>query len=462
MWAVPLGEAVPMVNERSQSTDSGCSGNERGEKRNIVRRTRGAADRRTVLKATGLAGLTATAGCLGGGGGGGPTGPLKVGVLAPHTGTENPIGNSIARSAELAAEQLNEDGGVMGNDVEVVIETTNEEPQRGKDKYQELAVGESVDFTTGVFTSEVLLNLMDSIASQGKVHMTAGAATPEAATMVKDDYEQYKYWFRTGPINAHYLGANMVDFAEANFSSMGWESVYVLVEDYKWTEPVQEVVGNRLADAGVDVVGSKRYAGGTKDFSTIYDQVEGSEADAAFVAMAHTGSAAIVQWAKQQRQFEFGGIHVPMQLPSYWGLVNGACRFGVTQNTATPNSEITSKTVPYADAYHEKVGKYPVYTGYIAFDAVKQYAQAVENAESRDPDDVVSELEGMSYTGTAGTLRYYGQDADYPHDVVYDENGEDGVRPLWLQWQQGGESGEQVAIHPDSVSSGSYEKPPWV
>lgn len=417
--------------------------------------------RRTFLATTGagFAGLTGLAGCLGGGGG--PTGPVKIGVLAPEPGS-NPIGASIARSAELAAEQLNGDDGVLGEDVEVVVKDTHEDPSTGRDVYQDLTVGEEVDFTTGIFTSEVLLALMDSIAEQETIHLGSGAATPQATEMVKDEYEKYKYFFRTGPVNAHFLGQNMVDFAEANFSDMGWGSVYVLVEDYAWTKPVESVLQNQLGDAGVDVAGMKRYAGGTEDFSTIYDQVEESGADAAYIAMAHTGTPAVVQWIKQQRPFEFGGIHVPMQLPSYYQLTEGACRFALTQNTATPTSEVTDKTVPYAEAYNEAFDKYPVYTGYITYDAVMQYASAVESTESRVADDVISHLESEPFTGTAGTIRYYGQDEDYPHDVVYDPDGENGVRPLWLQWQEQDGAGQQVSIFPDEVAEGSYRKPPWV
>jgi branched-chain amino acid transport system substrate-binding protein len=427
------------------------------------------AKRRRFLKAAGAGSAVAVAGCLGGRGtttgtegGGTPTGPLTVGVLAPHTGTENPIGNSIAQSAKLAANELNENGGVHGGDVEVVVKETEEDPQTGLSKYEELAVGEDADVTTGVFTSEVLLNLMDSISQQGTVHLSSGAATPETAQMVKDDYESYKYWFRTGPINSHFLGQNMADFAGAKLGDLGWESVYVLVEDFKWTQPVDSVLQEELSDAGIEVAGRQRYASDTENFTPIYDQVESSGADAVYAAMAHTGTPAIIQWAKQQRPFEFGGIHVPMQLPSYYGLVSGACRYAVVQNTATPTSEITDKTVPYAEAYREMVGKYPVYTGYITYDAVKMYAEAARAAGSRNADDIVSELEGMTYTGTAGSINYYGQSEAYPHDVKYDPDGEDGVRPVWFQWQQQDGSGTQTALHPENLSEGTYQKPPWV
>ncbi len=322
-----------MVNDGYESPQ--IKTQSKGKKRsNIPKNETLSSTRRSVLKATSVAGVAGLAGCLGNSGGG-PSGTVKIGVLAPEP-TKNPIGASIVGGAKLAAKQLNEDGGVSGKDVKVVVKDTKEDPSSGKSKYQKLTVGENVDFTTGVFTSEVLLNIMDSIAEQKTVHMGSGAATPEAATRVKDDYEKYKYFFRTGPVNSHYLGENMVDFAEAQFDSMGWKSVAVLAEDYAWTKPVTKVLTEQLSGTGVDVPVSKRYASGTKDFSPIYDDMESSGADAAFVVMAHTGTAAVVQWAKQQRPFEFGGIHVPMQFPSYYGSVNGACQYALTQNSATP------------------------------------------------------------------------------------------------------------------------------
>jgi branched-chain amino acid transport system substrate-binding protein len=284
-----------------------------------------------------------------------------------------------------------------------------------------------------VFTSEVLLNITDDIAQQQTVHMTTGAATPEASKRVRENYEQYKYFFRTGPINAHFFSVNMVDFVEAKAADLGWESVAVLVEDYEWTKPVSAVLDEQLGDTGVEIGLSTRYASGTENFSPIYDQVESAGVDAAFIGMAHTGTAAVVQWAKQQRPFDFGGIHVPMQLPSYYEAVSGACNYGVTQNSATPQSEVTEKTVPFAEAYNEAFGSYPVYTGYITFDAINQYASIVEEAGSVAADDVVSGMESSSHLGTAGTIEYYGQEEEYPHDVVY---GQDTVYPIYQQWQE--------------------------
>nr|WP_254543596.1 ABC transporter substrate-binding protein [Halomarina sp. BND7] len=390
----------------------------------------------------------------GGGGGGDLPETIKIGVLAPEP-AKNPIGGSIANAAKLAATQLNEEGFIEGTTFEVVVEDTKENPGTGRTKYRELTQGEGVHVTTGVFTSEVLLAILDDIASQGTVHMTTGAATPEASKRVHEDYENYKYHFRTGPLNAYQLGVNMVDFLGAKKSDLGWESVAVLVEDYEWTGPVQDALDKKLAETGVEIVMKQRYAAGTKNFSPIYDDVESSGADAAFIAMAHTGTPAVVQWAKQQRPFEFGGIHVPMQLPSYYEAVSGACNYGVTQNSATPQSEVTEKTVPFSNAYNEAFGSYPVYTGYITFDAVKQYAQVVKEAGSVASDAVVSGLEGSSYLGTAGTISYYPKDNEFAHDVIYDEEK---VYPVYQQWQDG----KQEVIFPDGLATAEYKKPSWI
>ncbi|WP_254537834.1 ABC transporter substrate-binding protein [Halomarina litorea] len=461
-----------MVNDGNSRRDVSNDGNEssgRGVRRRAFLRASGA----------GVAGVT-LAGCVSTGGGDGDGGSdgsgngggdgnttgtttgssgggslpstVKLGVLAPEP-SNNPIGASIANGAKLAAMQLNEEG--SGPEFEVVVKDTKEQPDTGRSKYRELTIGEEVDMTTGIFTSEVLLAVLGDIAEQQTVHMTTGAATPEASSRVNENYDQYKYHFRTGPLNAYQLGVNMVDFLTAKQQSLGWESVAVLVEDYEWTKPVSKALDERLGDTGVEIAMRQRYASGTQNFTPIFDQVESSGADAAFIAMAHTGTPAVVSWAQEQRPFHFGGIHVPMQLPQYYQLTDGACNFGVTQNSATPKSEVTKKTVPFANAYNEEFGSYPVYTGYITFDAVKQYAEVISQAGSVEADPVIQGLEGSSYTGTTGTVEYYPKDDEFAHDVVYADGK---VDPVYMQWQDG----DQEVIYPDALATADYKAPSWL
>jgi branched-chain amino acid transport system substrate-binding protein len=416
--------------------------------------------RRSFLRATG-AGATgvALAGCLGDSDGGDGSVPetITVGSLGP---SDSPLGASIHNSAELAVEEINADGGIAGADVEVSTKDTKDQPSTARDVYKELTTGENVEATVGIFGSEQLLAIMDDIAQAETVHLTSGAATPEAPALLAEDYEKYKPWFRVGPTNSTFLDDSLVTFASERFDAMGWETVAFIAEDFKWTEPVTEGISQRLADeADVEVTEVRRVSEGTEDFTPIYEELENAGVDGVYTALAHIGTTALVQWAKQQRPFGFGGIHVPTQLPSYYAATEGAAVATFSQTTATPNSEITDKTVPYANAYHDAYDGYPVYSGYSTYDAVYMFKNAVEAAESVATDDVIAELEAASHTGTSGTLEFYGRDHEFPHDVKY---GPDLAQGVYFQWQPDEEgNGQQRVIWPDDLQESDYISPPW-
>ena len=222
-----------------------------------------------------------------------------------------------------------------------------------------------------------------------------------------------------------------------------------------------ETFEENLPTDTTDVTIWDRYSPATNDFSDIYDAVVESGADAAYISTAHTGTDAILDWAMDQREFAFGGIHVPMQLPEYYGMVNGACRYGVGYASATATSELTENTQPFVDdyeAFHD--GSTPVYTGYIAYDAVNLFAEAVERADSLDSDVLVDELEATEHTGTTGTIEFYDRDHPHAHDVVY---GEDNVHPVFFQWREDGDgAGIQETIWPRDQATADYVDASWL
>jgi branched-chain amino acid transport system substrate-binding protein len=436
-------------------------------------------DRRDFLKVTGLgaAGVAAgLAGCTGpsdggdggdgGGGDGGDGGSgglpdtIRVGALGP---AEQSFGSSIIKSVELAADEINNDGGIgeSGATVEVVSGDTKDQPSVARQRYGEMTSGgNAVDATIGIFGSEQLLALMQNIAQKETVHLTAGSATPEAPAQVKSDYDKYKYWFRVGPVNSSFLGDSLLQYAEDRFADMGWERVAFVAEQYKWTEPVTRKIKNNLEDrADVTLTSARRVSEGTEDFSPVYDQLESENVDGCFTALAHTGVNALGQWAGQQRPFGFGGIHVPTQLPSFYEATSGAAIATFSQTTATPNAAVTEKTIPYAEAYNEANDAFPVYSGYSAYDAMYLLKEAIESAGTLNSDDLVTELEATSYTGTSGQIEFYGEDKKYPHDVRY---GAEYARGVYFQWQQENGEGVQKTIWPDNLADAEYKKPPWV
>ncbi|QCS41435.1 ABC transporter substrate-binding protein [Natrinema versiforme] len=423
-------------------------------------------DRRQMLKTTaGSAAGLSIAGCLETAGsivGDDEVEPVTIGVLAPDPGSDS-TGRSIVQGAQIAVNELNDDGGILGRDVEMVVGDTNSSPLEARRQYQRLVLEEGADVTVGISTTEALVPLMEDIAEQETIHLTAGSATTTASQNVADDYEKYKYHFRVGPVNGTNLAQAQIDFLTDKSDDLGWDSVAVLAEDYAWTDGLWAFYQSQFPETDIDVEMWERYPPATDDFSDIYTEIEESGADAAFISTAHTGTAALQDWRPEEREFEFGGIHVPMQDPAYYDATEGACEYATGYASATATAQITSKTQGFAKKYqNENGGTSPVYTGYIAFDAIKVFADAAERGETLESEQLVTPLEETSFEGTTGNIEFHGQNDEHPHDVIY---GEDKVHPVYFQWQENdaGE-GEQTVIWPEqhAAEGDEYETPDWL
>src|SRR5690606_7152910 len=78
--------------------------------------------------------LAACGGDAGGGGGGGGSGeqdPIRVGLIVSLTGNYTPLGSEDKKAVELAVEQVNADGGLLGRKVELIVRDDKTAPDQG-------------------------------------------------------------------------------------------------------------------------------------------------------------------------------------------------------------------------------------------------------------------------------------------------------------------------------------------
>lgn len=446
-----------------------------GEDTDEANGDRGGLDRRRFLETTAIGTVAvSSAGCLGLDGDGAvdvgtemydeivdgdeDEETVTIGLLAPNP-EGNFVGRSMARSARIAVDELNAAGGIAGHDVELAVRDTNASPLEARRQYQQLVLEDGADVTVGIFDSPALMNVIDDVAEQETIHLTTGAATSAVSRLVSREYETYKYHFRVGPTNDRDLGRGVVDFVSDMAPEIGWESVAVLAEDYDWTEGPWEIYQDQLESAGVAIEMDRRYPPATDDFTALYDEAQQAGVDVALVTTAHTGTDALLDWtAPEPRPFDFGGIHVPMQLPTYYEQTNGACRFGIGHTSATATSQNTEKTQPFVDEYQDRHESNPVYTGYHTYDAVTLFAEAVERRGTLEADELVDEIESMTFTGTVGTLEFYGPDDEFAHDLVYGSE-----QFPFFQWQETDDGdGVQEVIWPEELATGEYVSPPWL
>ncbi|MFB6131722.1 MAG: ABC transporter substrate-binding protein, partial [Salinigranum sp.] len=141
------------------SRDAEHSSGERG----TVRGSRPTSSRRSYLKlagASGFAGISALAGCVGGLGGG-SKGPIKLGTAFPYTGPYSKEANTQKDGVNLAVDEINNDGGLMGRDLKVVDRDTELDGGTSTRRVQDLIQNEEVDL--------LIANLSGGISIQTNV-----------------------------------------------------------------------------------------------------------------------------------------------------------------------------------------------------------------------------------------------------------------------------------------------------
>ena len=137
--------------------------------------------RRDFLAATGASvGAFGLAGCVGnlggpGSGGGGGEGPIKVGHLAP---VQLDMGKGSMRSARLAVEEINSNGGIMDRDVELVEGDTQASPSQASNLVNEMVNQNDVRMISGTFASEVMLGIINRVGNANVRFLDTGSALP--------------------------------------------------------------------------------------------------------------------------------------------------------------------------------------------------------------------------------------------------------------------------------------------
>ena len=427
----------------------------------------GGVGRRTFLGATGAATVATIAGCLGDDDDG-----LRIGHLAPM---DNPLGVGSDRSAQMAVEELNDDGGFDGEEAEVITRDTRTEPSHAQDVTEELIQQENVQLLVGTFNSETTQSIQDITAEFDVPFMITGSADPGLITdTVGEDYDEYKNIFRIGPINSDFQAESIADYCQYLNERHGWEDVAFLRDNAAWTEPFGEHIPDLLEERDLNIVHEDALSIEIDDLSPVMSDVNDADADFILRFFAHINAGEMLGlWHEAEYEFGIEGVHVPGMHPLYHQLTEGAAAYETTSQTGAAGvSPITERTQPFVQDYAERYQEEddppiqaPMYMGFATYDGLyiyKEVVDAIGTTNTRDNlDDFVDEMLAIDdFIGVAGPTDFYGPDSDYPHDVT-EVRGEDGVITNYpmTQWTP---EGEIECVYPEQHRTAEHQAPHWM
>ena len=380
------------------------------------------------------------------------TKPIRIGV---PTAVQLQVGRDTQEALKMAIDDINAKGGVLGRKLEMVVADETENPETGISAIKKLTADEKVDVLIGGYTSGVTLAQLPHISAAKTIYLNVGSASPATNAKVKTDYDNYKYIFRVGPLNAAHQARQLTvfisDFVKAE---LGISKVAIVGENAKWVQDLVPLLKKGATEAGADVRATEFFDAQTSDFSPLFSKVKDSGAQFMVVILSHASSDIFAkQWYDSRFPMPYGGIDVKSMDGDFCERIGGKSVGEMAANFAV-RAPLTTKTIPFFDEFKKRTGRSPVYTAFGANDAVYIYADAVKRAGSTEANGVIKELEKTSYTGIPGIIEF-----DDTHDVKPGTATYKGPALLLAQWREGC---KREVIHPKILRTADFVYPAWI
>ncbi len=309
-----------------------------------------------------------------------------VGPLSPPGGYAE--GALMKQAAELAAEELNAKGGVLGRPIQVVFADTRGKPEEGTAAAERLISQEKVVAITGEFHSSVFLAEME-VAHKAGVPIIAVDVWALSITA-----KGYPEVFRVAP-NQALIASKYGDWIAA----AGFKNVAFIFEKTDGGQSARDVLLPVLDKHGVkyEAVGADP---NSTEFTAQIERFKSHQPPFDFFMTAYSLAGAYPM-VSQSHTLGFaptartgmGNSGGPAVDPTFWKNVGPAGRYLVTEIVGLPKNAWNDKTKAFVAAYRKKYNQPPSPQAIENYDAMLVVADAITRAKSTDGKAIIAALE---------------------------------------------------------------------
>jgi branched-chain amino acid transport system substrate-binding protein len=327
-----------------------------------------------------VAAVGLAAGCGGGGGSDDSSEPIKIGISLPLTGEFSQPGTAAKQGYQVWAETINEQGGLLGRQVELDIKDDASDQNTVVADYNALISRDNVDLLMGTFSS--LLNLPASAVAERNqmLYVEPAGGAPEMFT------RGFQYLFFAQQATADHQGDLFVDYILGlPEKDRPQTAAYPSIDD-PFAIPVIDSIKKKFEDAGIETVYDDIYPPSTSNFDSIASAVKSANPDLiAHGAVFDDGIGFIRALDKVGFQpryfFETSAPSGAEQFSNGVGIENTEAIFYAVSHT--PEAK-TPGNQDFVAAFRDKYGGLPAEDAADAFAVGQVVQKAVEEVGSID------------------------------------------------------------------------------
>jgi urea transport system substrate-binding protein len=317
-----------------------------------------------------------------------------VGFVTELSGPASLFGEAGLQSAQLAADEVNAAGGVLGGKLELKVADDNTDPNTAHQVWEKL-VSDGVD---AIIFRET---------SAARVATLPVAEKANIPALYANDYEGgdcRPILYVTGEIEPQKVPAYLKFLRE----KAGGGKFFILATDYNWARITADMVKKAAPGLNIEIVGEEFTPFNTTDYTPLINKIRDSGADVLFSGLV--GGPDNVAFFKQARS---SGLMQKVKVIGNIALddttlsaVGGAAK-GTYMAASYFMTNDTPESQKFVAALKAKFGGDMKPQGYLsepAYDTVHLYAEAVDKAGTTETSAVLKALSEVKFDGPKGEI----------------------------------------------------------
>ncbi|CAK0770115.1 branched-chain amino acid transport system substrate-binding protein [uncultured Gammaproteobacteria bacterium] len=325
------------------------------------------------------------------------TAPVTVGAIEILTGPNARYGVSIKTGLELALDEINAAGGVLGHPLTLIVEDSAGNKEQAINAARKLIARDKVAAIIGPTLSNEMF-AVGPVANERKIPIIGTSTTAKGITDIGP------YVFRTSLPESDVIPVTLKT-AQAKF---GIKRVAVMYgNDDAFTKSGYDVFKETLDKMGIEIATIETFGGKDSDFSAQLTKIKGLNVEAVVVSALVEAASGILLQARQ--------LGIPDQIFFIGGNGLNSAKLGEIAGKSADGTLVGSpwfigKQDPmnqkFVEAFQKKSGGLPDQFAAQAYDTLHILAEALTRAGGTDSDKLRDALLETKHTGVMGPFRF--------------------------------------------------------
>ncbi|MCL2698337.1 MAG: branched-chain amino acid ABC transporter substrate-binding protein [Oscillospiraceae bacterium] len=316
---------------------------------------------------------------------------IRIGVLAPLSGGNAYFGNDMLQSYQLAVDEINEAGGILGKQL-VLVEADDGADSGMAVLAADKIISSNVDFVVGGYASGATIPTLQQFHDADLLMLISAANSTQITA------QGLPHFMINSP------GSHAVITLADLCRYLGVTSAALIHQGCSYSQDLSDLSAAELPKHGISIATVEVMAAGTPDVSAIVTNIRNSGADFVYWCGYPADGSNVI---RQLREGGFDGFIAVGDGSASSELIefSGEAGEGVFV-TSPPFVEFAQGGEQFVESYISAFGEEPGTYATLCYDTIYLLKAAIEKAGSTETAAVRDAVQSIEYKGLSGTIRF--------------------------------------------------------